>query len=239
MNLILFEPDETTRPLPRSDRRAVHILEVLRRHVGETFDAGVINGPRGAATLEAIDSEKMILRFAWKTEAAPVEPITLIVGFTRPQTARDILREATTLAVAAIHFVHTEKSDANYARSTLWVSGEWRRHVLNGAEQAFATRIPLVTHTQSLGETLSQLDPRCRRLALDPYESTGRWSEVAVGPERSYALAFGGERGWSAMDRSILRSHHFTLHDLGSRVLRTESAILAALSILRGKLGLM
>ncbi len=55
MNLILFELPETQRPLPIDDPRARHVLEVLRRRVGESFDAGLIDGPRGKATVEAID----------------------------------------------------------------------------------------------------------------------------------------------------------------------------------------
>jgi hypothetical protein len=57
VNLILFAPAETTTPLPRTDPRALHILRVLRRQRGETFDCGLINGPRGKATVTALDAQ--------------------------------------------------------------------------------------------------------------------------------------------------------------------------------------
>jgi 16S rRNA (uracil1498-N3)-methyltransferase len=52
-------------------------------------------------------------------------------------------------------------------------------------------------------------------------------------------LAVGGERGWSAADRMALRAAGFAFHHLGRRVLRAESAAVAALAITRARLGLM
>ncbi len=239
MNLVLFEPAEIGRPLPRADRRARHVLDVLRRKVGDTFDAGVINGPRGKATLVALDALTLTLSFAAENSPLTAEPITLIVGLPRPQTARDILRDATTLGVSAIHFVRTDKGDANYAQSSLWSAGEWRRHVVAGAEQAFTTRVPDVIHGHSLAEAIVTLPPSATRLALDNYESPTSLGQLSSLAGHAIALAIGGERGWSAAERDLLRAQNFTLVHLGPRVLRTETACTAALAIIRAKLGLL
>ena len=240
MNLILFEPAETAAPLPRHDPRAKHILEVLRRRVGETFDAGLVNGPLGKGTLVAIEAEVLALTFSWNTLLpSPLDPITLIVGLPRPQTARDILRETTALGVAELHFVTTEKGEASYAHSTLWSSGEWRRHLLDGAQQAFDTRLPSLTHGRTLFETLATLPAGGTRLALDHYEASTRLSECHLTGDTSIVLAAGPERGWSARDRALFRAHHFELMHLGTRVLRTETACVAALALVRARLGLM
>lgn len=238
MNLILFEPEEISRPLARADRRATHLLEVLRRQPGETFDAGIINGPRGKGTVVSVGPDSLELAFAAEFAPAPAAPITMIVGLPRPQTARDILREASTLGVAALHFVRTEKGDPNYAQSTLWTSGEWRRHVLAGAEQAFATQIPEVSHYPTLVATLEALEAGGQRLALDNYESAAAFSRVPL-TGAPIILAIGSERGWSTGERDQLRKGGFTLLNLGTRVLRTETAVIATLAIMRAKLGLM
>jgi 16S rRNA (uracil1498-N3)-methyltransferase len=239
VNLILFEPAETQRPLPRADPRAVHILKVLRCQSGETFDVGVINGPRGKATLVTLTPADLVLSFAWSSAPPDRDPVALIMGLPRPQTARDILRDATTLGVEAIHFVRTARSEPGYAQSTLWSSGEWRRHLITGAEQAFDTRIPEVTFTQTLSDQLSALAAGSIRLALDNYEATARLGDVEITGGNRLVIAIGGERGWSADDRTALRTHGFSLVHLGARVLRTETAVIAALSIIRTKLGLM
>jgi RsmE family RNA methyltransferase len=239
VNLILFEPAETTAPLPRRDPRSEHILDVLRRKVGDTFDAGLVNGPRGKGTLAALDESTLTLTFTWGPPPPPLDPITLIIGLPRPQTARDILRDATALGVAALHFVATEKSEPSYASSTLWSSGEWRRHLLDGAQQAFDTRLPDVTHGRTLVDTLGTPAKNQIRLALDHYESPSPLSQCHLMGDTSVVLAIGPERGWSARDREALRGSGFTLVHLGPRVLRTETACIAALAVIRSKLGLM
>jgi RsmE family RNA methyltransferase len=236
VNLILFEPAEIDAPLPRRDPRAVHVLDVLRRKAGDDFDAGIVNGPRGKATVVAIDADSLTLRFVENFLPAPLDPITLIVGLPRPQTARDILRDATTLGVAALHFALTEKGDRNYASSTLWRSGEWRRHLVAGAEQAFDTRLPHVTHGRPLAEIVATLPPADTRLAVDNYESPAPLSTIEkVVP--SVTLALGSERGWSAVERALFRENNFSFVHLGSRVLRTESACTVALALVKAKLG--
>ena len=237
MNLILFEPAELSAPLPRTDRRAVHLLKVLRRSAGDTFDAGLINGPRGKGTVAAISADSLTLTFSWGATAPAPEPIILLIGLPRPQTARDILREATALGVGALHFFRAEKGEASYAQSTLWSSGEWRRHLVTGAEQAFDTRLPAVTHGRTLAETIAAVPAGGTRLALDNYESPQPLSAVRLTPP--VALAFGPERGWSASERDLLRANHFTFAHLGSRVLRTETAVIATLAVVRAKLGLL
>lgn len=238
MNLILFEPDELARPLPRDDRRAQHLTAVLRRGPGERFDAGIVNGPRGKATIVATGPEGLTLAFTAEFPPPPPDPIQLVIGLPRPQTARDILRDATTLGAGALHFVRTEKAEPSYATSSLWTSGEWRRHVIAGAEQAFDTRIPEVTVGETLEATLGRFSAAAG-LALDNYEAAAPLSTCEFPATRPLVLALGPERGWSAVDREILRRHAFRLVHLGPRVLRTEAAVLASLTLARARLGLM
>lgn len=248
MNLVLFESSELELPLARSDARAAHVLDVLRRREGDSLDVGRVNGPRGKAIIRRITSSHLELEFQWGAALPSRTTLTLIVGLPRPQTARKILVEATTLGVSTLHFVSTERSDPNYAASTLWTSGEWRRHLLAGAAQAFDTRIPEVTWTKSLKELVGQMangavvplnDHRLRLLALDNYEAGSRLGQVEIEPARSVCLALGPERGWGASDRDALRDHGFTLVHLGEPVLRTETAMVVALGIVAARQGRM
>jgi RsmE family RNA methyltransferase len=237
VNLILFEPGEVGRPLPRSDARAVHLLSVLRRRAGGSFDAGLVDGPRGKGVLLAIGEDALELAFEWGAQTPPLDPVALVIGLPRPQTARKILQEASALGVAAIHFVATDRGEPNYAQSVLWSSGEWRRHVRAGAEQAFSTRLPEVTHGRSLAEAVDSLGPSTGRLALDNYEAPQSLSRAAVASP--VAIAVGPERGWSAEERDLLRGRHFSLVHLGPRVLRAETACVAAVAIVKARLGLI
>lgn len=239
VNLILFNPEETGRPLPLQDARAVHILKILRRQRGDTFDVGLINGPRGKATLTSIESDHLGLTFAWGETPPPADPITLIIGLPRPQTARKILQEATTLGVAALHFVTTKRGESSYAKSTLWSSGEWERHIHAGAAQAFCTQVPQVTHSHSLPEIITRLAESSPRVALDNYEGTKPLSQSIPSNVTEVTIALGAERGWSPEERTLLRDNAFTLSHLGERVLRLETAVVSAISLVKAQRGLM
>jgi 16S rRNA (uracil1498-N3)-methyltransferase len=236
LNLILFEPGEIGSPLARTDPRAVHILDVLRRKEGDRFDAGIINGPRGKGTVTAIDSNAIAIRFEALEEPPAADPIHLIVALPRPQTARKILSDATALGVSSIRFFQSEKGEPSYATSSLWSTAEWRRHLVEGAGQAFDTRLPEILHLPGPGESIASLPAGCVRIALDNYEGTRRMGPV--GTRTPLALAFGPERGWSAAERDLLRASGFEIAHLGPRVLRTETAVVAALSIAKAAPGL-
>jgi 16S rRNA (uracil1498-N3)-methyltransferase len=242
LNLILFHAEEVGKPLPAGDERAQHLLAVLRCGAGDTFDAGIIDGPVGKGRILAVAADEIVWAFEGATGkskfyagADPLDPIELVVGLPRPQTARKILFDAAALGVRALRFVATEKGDAGYARSTLWSSGDWRRHLLGGLAQAFATRQPEVSFGESLAEAIEELPDAATLIALDNYEAA-----VALGPAFPIvypaAIFIGGERGWSAAERDLLRSRGATLCHLGRRVLRTETACVAALALVRSRL---
>jgi len=236
VNLILFDRDELERPLACSDRRAIHIRDVLRRTNGKPFDAGVVDGPRGKGHVRENRGSDLVLEFTWYAEPSPLSPVRLILALPRPQTARDILRDATTLGVARIDFVLSERTDPNYSQSSLWREREWRRHLILGAEQAFCTRLPEISHGESLSTRLDQLSHEGTRLALDNYEAAASLAGE-LRPAASITIAIGPERGWSSGDRNLLRAHDFQFVHLGARVLRAETACIAALTLVLAKIG--
>jgi len=246
VNLVLFEPNEIGAPLPLQDPRASHILDVLRRKPGDLFDIGLINGPRGKASVVEVGSISLTLTFSWSDTPPPLSPLTLLIGLPRPQTARKILQETAALGVSALHFITSERGEPSYASSTLWSSGEWRRHVRDGAAQAFCTRLPDVSFGHSFCETLPKLSKDTLRIALDNYEASSALEAMlkhlaqpssVTKSEKHIVLAIGSERGWASTERAALRKNDFALAHLGSRVLRTETAVVAAVAIVKSSLG--
>lgn len=234
MNIVLFESSELSGRLPRADPRVHHVLTVLRRSVGDNFDVGQVNGPRGKATLREISEDGVQLLFTWASAHAPPPPTRLTVGFPRPQTARDILRDATTLGVTEINFVHTHRSDPNYPNSSLWQKGAWRRQLLTGAAQAFDPFIPEVTWHETLAESVQrEREAGGLLLGLDVYGAHPQLAELDLpAPAQPCTLLIGPERGWDAQDRSALQESGVTWFSLGARVLRTETAVVAGLALI-------
>jgi len=229
LNLILFQQEELDQPLPLSDLRAKHILNVLRREAEEDFDVGLINGPRGKAWWTSRDGEGLQLQFKWGPAPEPLPPITLLMPFARPQTMRKVLQEATAMGLEEFIFFQGAKSEASYRDSSLWSTGEYHRHLRQGTEQAFCTRIPQVQFADKLGDALQLIPAQTNRFCLDNYEATCRLGTEPI--NASVVLAIGGERGWSAQERDLFRTAGFSLAHLGERVLRTETAVVSSLAL--------
>lgn len=231
MNLLLFPTREPTYALPRADPRAGHIREVLRMAPGDEFFVGAANGPRGKATY-ALAGDSLILSVTWEDEIPTLRDVGLVCGLPRPQAARRILQEATSLGCAFVSFFQSVRGEPSYARSTLWTSDEWRRHLHLGAEQAFTTRLPEVHHQAGLAEALEALPEASQPVALDVYEATGALNTLRINENRRPVLVIGPERGWDARERDLLRERTIPLLHLGERVLRVETACTAGLSVL-------
>ena len=237
MNVVLFDSDRRAQSVPLADPRARHLLEVLGCRPGMQFRAGVVNGASGLGTVVAVEPDRLRVTLCWN--AAPVAPpdITLIVGLPRPPSARKILYQGAAIGCRAMHFVHTGLSDPNYARSKLWRDHEWRRHLLDGVQQSAATTLPETTCGMALRDALERAAPAATVVALDPETGARRLGAARVC--LPLVLAVGPERGWSAEDRATLARHRFTFCTLGTRILRVETACVAAMAIVQARLGEM
>jgi len=231
MNLVLLSRAEAEAGrLPAGDARVTHLLKIVGVKTGSTFFAGVANGPRGLATVtDAGDG----LRFStvWETVVQARLPLAFIIGLPRPQTAKKVLFELTALGAAEIRFFKSAKGDPAYATATLWRDGEWRDDVLRGAEQAFSTLLPEVAVHETLDAALEasrkSLPSGYVKVAPDVYEAASPLGPQFAGKPGA-AIAIGPERGWSDRERESLKKAGFGLVHLGDRVLRVETACVAA-----------
>jgi RsmE family RNA methyltransferase len=208
----------------------------LRLKAGDSFLAGIINGPSGRALLRTADTETLQIDFEPEKDSPPLDPITLILGLPRPQTAKKVLHEATAMGVQRIHFVRSDLGERSYTHSPLWQAGEYRRHLIDGAMQAVSTRLPEVTVAQKLKDTILA-EAVETKLALDNVEAAAPLSAAEVALPA--AIAIGSERGWSDAERAVLREAGYRLVHLGPRVLRVETAAVAALALAKARAGLI
>ena len=233
MNLVLITPDEAAAGLPADDARARHLRETVGLAVGGSFHVGIENGLRGIATITAL-APKLTFAVAWEKSPQARLPLTVLVGLPRPQTAKKVLHDLASLGAARIIFFESAKGDPGYLTSSLWKDGEWREHVLKGAEQACSTLVPEVTRVGSLAEALVGLDANAWKLALDPYEATGA-PELSTSAKAA-VLAIGPERGFAETERATLRAAGFGFAHLGDRILRVEAAALVGGALMLAQL---
>ena len=240
MNLILFEVHELGKTLPRRDERTVHLLKVLHKKTGDTFDAGVIGGGSCLGTIVKTGIDGLGFSLGEQSPARPRLPIRVGVGFPRPIQIRRLLRDLSSLGVGAIDLFGTELGEKSYRDTKLLRDGGAKAALIEGASQSRDTTIPELNDFPSLESWLKSgpllANNRTLLIAADNVRPEGAMSRIAH-TKRPIAIAIGSERGWSDMERDLLEEAGFLRLSLGSRALRTETACVAAAVLAIEKIG--
>jgi 16S rRNA (uracil1498-N3)-methyltransferase len=147
-----------------------------------------------------------------------------------------ILQKATELGVHAFVPVSSERSEVRLEgqRADKRLS-HWRSVVIAACEQSGRACIPQVAMSQPLQEAVAAL-PVTSRWLLDPQASQSI-ATLTAPIASACVLAVGPEGGWSPRDRAVLQDAGFQGLRLGPRILRTETAGLAAIAALQARFG--
>ena len=248
MNIVLFEEAELKSPLPLRDHRVKHIQKILRKGVGDSFDAGIVNGAAGTAEILSVSPQGMEFCFEASGDGKPLHPVTMIIGFPRPIQLKRLLRDIASLGVSQVHLCGTELGEKSYLKATLSQPEELTAMLKDGSIQAKSTHVPQVFVHQDVAACLDFVsgNPCIQvagndgiRVVLDNIEPTaslqGFLSSQFSADEAKTAgvvAAIGSERGWTANERNLFRERGFTLCGMGERVLRTETAATTAVAII-------
>lgn len=214
---------------------AEHVARVLRMNPGDMLTLFNGDGYDYAATLIAIGKRDVMVRIEDREQVSNESPLrlTLAQAVARGEKMDLIVQKATELGVARIVPLFTERSevklDASRAEKRLL---HWRAVAASACEQSGRVNIPEVTPAQSLQDWLKNLaNDGAQRLALLP-EGTLRARELRFG-DTGGLLVVGPEGGLGDRDVTALQETGFQGLRLGPRILRTETAGLAALAALQ------
>ena len=228
---------DTRAVLPES--AGAHLVRVLRLREGEAcvlfngdghdYDATLLSaGKRGVEAevngVRVVDNE------------SPLR-LVLLQGIARGEKMDLILQKATELGVVAIAPVFADRTEVRLEGDRLEKRiSHWRSVVASACEQSGRARIPELLAPRGLSEAVAALDADALRLTLDPL-GEHRFDTLSLVNVAGIVIGIGPEGGWSEKDRLILRNAGFDGLRLGPRVLRTETAGLAAIAALQAKFG--
>ena len=161
--------------------------------------------------------------------------IALVQGIARGEKMDWILQKATELGVASVLPVQSDRSEVKLEpERAVKRLAHWRSVVVSACEQSGRARVPDVAVVQPLSGIASALASP-HRFLLDPEAGDTIATMQAI--EGACVLAVGPEGGWSERDRATLQAAGFTGLRLGPRVLRTETAGIAAIAALQARFG--
>ncbi|WP_294430475.1 RsmE family RNA methyltransferase [uncultured Treponema sp.] len=247
MNICLFTPEEINAPLAKNDERAKHIIKVLHKNPGDSFDAGIIGGAAGIATITAIsDDGEISFSFEPKSAGKKLYPLTLIIGFPRPIQLRRLLRDVAGLGVQKVILCGTDLTEKSYLDSNVVSDGTAYQMLLDGTAQAASTHVPVLEVARSLDELFERKTESvsewemASKIALDNRRFSCSLHEfLAHEAAHSVVAAIGSERGWTERERDLLENAGFSLCSMGKRILRTETAATVASSIILDSMGFL
>lgn len=213
---------------------AAHVHRVLRLErgdaltlfngEGEDFPSRIVAAGRGAVEIEVLGRAR--------ARAESPFSITLVQGIARAERMDLVVQKATELGVAAIVPIATARSvvrlDAENRERKI---AHWRGIAIAACEQCGRARIPAIAEPRPLAEWLAEPVGSAARFLLSPDADTAL-AAAARGP-RAVKLLVGPEGGLEDAERRAAIDAGYRACRLGPRVLRSETAALAALAVLQ------
>ena len=221
------------------DEQARYVGRVLRLRVGDTvqvfngqdgeFDAEILAMSRSAVTLSLGEHRP--------TNAESPLKVHLVQGISRGERMDFVVQKATELGVKRISPVLTEygvvKLDEQRAAKR---RDHWQKVAASACEQSGRIRPPLIDSPLPLknwfGEQPKDADID---LLLGPGATTALTAVTA--PKTKVCMLIGPEGGFSPVEYEDAAVAGFTAVSLGPRILRTETAAVAAVAIMQSLWG--
>ncbi len=227
MNLVLLEPGELAADgtCTVGDRRAKHLREVLGARAGVRVRAGVIAGGLGHAEVLADDGDAITLRLAIEGLPPPQLAVDLVLAVPRPKVVTRVIEACAAFAIRRIDLTNAWRVDKSYLRSPRLAAAALAHAARIGAEQGATTHLPAIA-----------VHPRLMRLLDDRFAAPGGTRLIAhpgapplervMGP---VTLAIGPEGGWIERELETFVARGFAPVSIAAGILRTETAVAAAL----------
>jgi RsmE family RNA methyltransferase len=244
VNLLLVEPSELAGDrCVIADRRAAHLRDVLGVAPGSTVKMGIVGGAIGTGEVLADDAAGIALRFARTADPEPQLDLELVLAVPRPKALARVIETCAAFAVRRIQLTNAWRVDKSYLRSPKLAPDALAHASRIGAEQGATTHLPEIQLHERLMELLDTRwpapQPRGEHDEDTDERPRRRWSLLIAHPDAKpiesvihhgpLVLAIGPEGGWIQRELDTFVARGFTPCSLGAPILRTESAVSAAL----------
>lgn len=216
-----------------SEAQANYLFAVMRLPVGASLL--VFNGSDGEWRASVAQAGKRAGRLVCLEQTRPqTSPpdLWLIFAPVRKERTQFIVEKAVELGAARLVPVQTRFTNAERLRLD-----KARAHAIEAAEQCGATSVPQVDEVQPLDRLLAKW-PAGRRILWADESLTATATTLQGLPPGPWAILIGPEGGFSDAERQALRARPEVVPiSLGPRILRAETAVVAALTLWQVTLG--
>jgi 16S rRNA (uracil1498-N3)-methyltransferase len=217
---------------------ARHLVRVLRLGVGDPVVLFNGDGTDYEATVTAVEGKgrcRVGVEGGRQPAVESALDVTLLQAIGRGEKMDWCIQKAVELGVTRIQPLFSERTGVRLSgtRADKRVA-RWQQVVIAASEQSGRVRVPEVLPPEDLAAIAAGDGPD---LVLDPRSSTTLAALPHPGPDSPVRLLVGPEGGLSRAEIERLSDNGWTGIRLGPRILRTETAGIAALAVIQALWG--
>ncbi|MEP7247616.1 MAG: 16S rRNA (uracil(1498)-N(3))-methyltransferase [Gammaproteobacteria bacterium] len=231
------EPLVAGQPCVIEGTGANHIMRVLRLRDGDLLTLFDGRGGEYGARITAFrrNAVQVDVQEHRAVERESTLDLTLAQGISRGERMDWVIQKATELGVRRIIPVLTERSVVRLdERQSERKLQHWRAIVISACEQCGRNTLPELAEPMELYGTFKTVEPDFVRVLLSP---SGTLRAGDLGQPTKIAVLIGPEGGLAEREQEAAVSAGFKEVQLGARILRTETAAIAALAALQHRFG--
>lgn len=230
MPRLFVEPDPEGADRARLDADGVRHLRALRLAVGDEIEAIVGPGAVRIATIEKIGRGTADLALGADVPSGGTDPrreLILVIALADLGRFDTVIEKATELGATHVLPFRADRSQVDTVSPSR--RARWERIARSACEQCGRTRPPVLSDLVSLDRIDGTLPQGTHRVVLSP-EGASPWNGD-VPADAPLAIFVGPEGGFSRAELDALRAAGAEPRSLGPRILRFETAAIAALAL--------
>jgi len=217
---------------------AHHLGRVLRAQAGQLYELS--DGQRvWLSRIESASRDRVEFALVEELPAyLPKLDVTLLLAVVKFDAFEWALEKATELGVTQIVPLAAARSEKGLLAAVAKRRERWQKILLEASQQSRRVRLPILGEL-SLPEKAfaDQKSSRCVMLSERPNAPSLREVLNTTGSATNATLAIGPEGGWIDVEIAAARAAGFAEASLGKLILRTETAVIAALAAINYALG--
>jgi len=211
--------------------QAAHLARVLRAQPGMIFDV-VADGFLHRAEVTTVHDNEVTFTLHEEQETESALNVRLLLAVFKFDHMEWGIEKATELGAARITPVLARRTEKHLAQAATKRVERWQRIAREASQQSRRSDIPTIDDPTPLKKLLAEItEPVKLLLAETEEENTLRAALEAAPTDAAIALAIGPEGGWTAEELQLFADNGWQHVTLGPRILRAETAAIAALSI--------
>jgi 16S rRNA (uracil1498-N3)-methyltransferase len=216
--------------------QAAHLARVLRAEPGQIFDV-VVGGFLHRAEVASVSEQQVLFTLHEELESNAALPLHLLLAVFKFDHMEWAIEKATELGIARIVPILARRTEKHLALAAPKRVERWRRISLEAAKQSRRTDIPEIADPMQLKPALEQNKSTIRILLSETEQNTTLTAALASavasdkGTPTQCTLAIGPEGGWTPEEMSLFAGYNWQPVTLGPRILRAETAAIAAIAI--------